>query len=251
MSFLKPRRRLLASVTLIAALWLASGGVKTVGAVAHESYENIEVFTNILAIVQKNYVEDVTTEAADRGRHQRHADVARSAQRLPDARPLQGAAGRHARAASAGSASRSRCGTACSPSSRRSRTRRPIARGRQGGRPDHQDRRRVHQGHDAGRGREEDARPEGQQGHAHAQARGRRRRSSTCTLDARGHQDPERQVEVAREGLRLPAPHAVPGAHATTTSRRRSKRWSKQSGRDSQGSCSICATIRAGCSRRR
>jgi len=62
MSFLKPRRRLLASVTLIAALWLASGGVKTVGAVARESYENIEVFTNILAIVQKNYVDAVTTK---------------------------------------------------------------------------------------------------------------------------------------------------------------------------------------------
>jgi len=62
MSLLKPRRRLCATVVLVAAIWLAGGGVKTVGAVARESYENIEVFTNILAIVQKNYVDAVTTK---------------------------------------------------------------------------------------------------------------------------------------------------------------------------------------------
>jgi carboxyl-terminal processing protease len=62
MSFLKPRRRLLSTVVLIVVLWLASGGAKTVGAVARDSYENIEVFTNILAIVQKNYVDSVTTK---------------------------------------------------------------------------------------------------------------------------------------------------------------------------------------------
>src|SRR5438093_10131416 len=62
MSLLKPRRRLCATVVLVAAVWLAGGGVKTVGAVARESYENIEVFTNILAIVQKNYVDAVTTK---------------------------------------------------------------------------------------------------------------------------------------------------------------------------------------------
>jgi carboxyl-terminal processing protease len=62
MSLLKPRRRLFATVALFAVIWLAGGGVKTVGAVARESYENIEVFTNILAIVQKNYVDAVTTK---------------------------------------------------------------------------------------------------------------------------------------------------------------------------------------------
>ncbi len=62
MSFLNPRRRLFATVVLVAAIWLAGGAVKTVGAVARESYENIEVFTNILAIVQKNYVDAVTTK---------------------------------------------------------------------------------------------------------------------------------------------------------------------------------------------
>ena len=62
MSLLKPRRRLFATVALIAVLWFAVGGAKTVQAVARESYENLEVFTNILAIVQKNYVDPVTTK---------------------------------------------------------------------------------------------------------------------------------------------------------------------------------------------
>jgi carboxyl-terminal processing protease len=62
MSSLKPRRRLLATVALIAVLWLAAGGAETLGAVARESYENLEVFTNILAIVQKNYVDPVSTK---------------------------------------------------------------------------------------------------------------------------------------------------------------------------------------------
>jgi carboxyl-terminal processing protease len=62
MLFLKPRRRLFATVALIAVVWLAVGGAKTVQAVARESYENLEVFTNILAIVQKNYVDPVSTK---------------------------------------------------------------------------------------------------------------------------------------------------------------------------------------------
>ncbi|MET0152178.1 MAG: S41 family peptidase [Candidatus Binatia bacterium] len=62
MSFLMPRRRLFLPVALFVALWLAAGGAETVQAVARESYENIEVFTNILAIVQKNYVDSVSTK---------------------------------------------------------------------------------------------------------------------------------------------------------------------------------------------
>jgi carboxyl-terminal processing protease len=62
MPFMKPKRHLTATVALIVAVWLASGGVGTVQAVARESYENLEVFTNILAIVQKNYVDPVSTK---------------------------------------------------------------------------------------------------------------------------------------------------------------------------------------------
>jgi carboxyl-terminal processing protease len=61
MSFAKPKRHLAATGALILAMWLASGGVGTVQAVARESYENLEIFTNILSIVQKNYVDPVST----------------------------------------------------------------------------------------------------------------------------------------------------------------------------------------------
>ena len=62
MSFLKPRRRLLLLAALLALVWLAAGGAQTVQAVARDGYENVEVFTNILAIVQKNYVDPVSTK---------------------------------------------------------------------------------------------------------------------------------------------------------------------------------------------
>src|SRR5207237_2026304 len=62
MSFLKPRRRLFLAVALVALVWLASGGAQAVQGVARESYDNLEVFTNILAIVQKNYVDSVSTK---------------------------------------------------------------------------------------------------------------------------------------------------------------------------------------------
>jgi carboxyl-terminal processing protease len=60
MSFLKRRRTGLAVVALTAILLLGSGVGRTIGAVARESYDNLEIFTNILAIVQKNYVDPVT-----------------------------------------------------------------------------------------------------------------------------------------------------------------------------------------------
>jgi carboxyl-terminal processing protease len=62
MSFPKPRRHLLLPVVLVFGLWLATGGAGTVQAVARDSYENLEVFTNVLAIVQKNYVDPVSTK---------------------------------------------------------------------------------------------------------------------------------------------------------------------------------------------
>jgi carboxyl-terminal processing protease len=62
MSFLKPRRRLFVPVALVALVWLAGGGAQAVQGVARESYDNLEVFTNILAIVQKNYVDSVSTK---------------------------------------------------------------------------------------------------------------------------------------------------------------------------------------------
>jgi carboxyl-terminal processing protease len=63
-----PRRRrsltlFLAFFAILAVLFSGGGGVQRVDAVGKDAaYENLQTFTNILAIVQKNYVEDVTTE---------------------------------------------------------------------------------------------------------------------------------------------------------------------------------------------
>jgi carboxyl-terminal processing protease len=62
MSSLKQRRPFVVSAVLLVGVWLAIGGASTVQAVAHESYENLEIFTNILSIVQKNYVDQVSTK---------------------------------------------------------------------------------------------------------------------------------------------------------------------------------------------
>ncbi len=45
-----------------ATLWFGDRMVGRVSAVAKETYDNIEVFTNVLALVQKNYVDNVTTK---------------------------------------------------------------------------------------------------------------------------------------------------------------------------------------------
>src|SRR5215831_19310601 len=60
------RRQQLRTVVLIVlvtgVLWFGGRTVGRVSAVAKETYENIEVFTNVLALVQKNYVDPVTTK---------------------------------------------------------------------------------------------------------------------------------------------------------------------------------------------
>ena len=59
------RHRLLTALfvcALTGAFWFGDHLVGRVSAVAKETYENIEVFTNVLALVQKNYVDPVTTK---------------------------------------------------------------------------------------------------------------------------------------------------------------------------------------------
>jgi len=60
------RKRNVLTVVLVCVLtvtfWFGDRWVGRVSAVAKETYENIEVFTNVLAIVQKNYVDPVTTK---------------------------------------------------------------------------------------------------------------------------------------------------------------------------------------------
>src|SRR5437763_16884497 len=47
---------------LLAVLFSGGRGVHRVDAVPKESYEGLETFTNILAIIQRNYVDEVQTK---------------------------------------------------------------------------------------------------------------------------------------------------------------------------------------------
>jgi carboxyl-terminal processing protease len=54
-------------LALVVVFFSGRGGVENVGAVPKESYEGLETFTNILAIIQKNYVDEVQTKALIEG----------------------------------------------------------------------------------------------------------------------------------------------------------------------------------------
>jgi carboxyl-terminal processing protease len=94
--------------------------VPKVGAAPKESYEGIETFTNILSIVQKNYVDEVPTKQLIEGavNGMLVSLDPHSAYLTPELyKELQV----ETKAASAASASRSRTRAACSPWSRRSK----------------------------------------------------------------------------------------------------------------------------------
>src|SRR6202158_5730330 len=55
-------RTLVLIIVVTGGLWFGGRMVGRVSAVAKETYENIEVFTNVLALVQKNYVDPVSTK---------------------------------------------------------------------------------------------------------------------------------------------------------------------------------------------
>jgi len=52
---------LIACVTAVGIIFLAGQSLDRVSAVSRDTYEGLEAFTNVLAIVQKNYVEEVGT----------------------------------------------------------------------------------------------------------------------------------------------------------------------------------------------
>jgi carboxyl-terminal processing protease len=56
------RRTLIFIIAVTGVLWFGGHLVGRVSAVAKDTYENIEVFTNVLALVQKNYVDPVSTK---------------------------------------------------------------------------------------------------------------------------------------------------------------------------------------------
>ncbi|HJY82544.1 MAG TPA: PDZ domain-containing protein, partial [Candidatus Binatia bacterium] len=53
---------LIAGVIAIGIIFLAGQSLDKVSAVSRDTYEGLEAFTDVLAIVQKNYVEDVGTQ---------------------------------------------------------------------------------------------------------------------------------------------------------------------------------------------
>src|SRR2546426_10408398 len=53
---------LLAGVVAVGVIFLGGQGLDKVSAVGRDVYEELEAFTNVLAIVQKNYVEEVGTQ---------------------------------------------------------------------------------------------------------------------------------------------------------------------------------------------
>ena len=53
---------LIACVMAVGIVFLAGQGLDRVSAVSRDTYEGLEAFTNVLAIVQKNYVEEVGTQ---------------------------------------------------------------------------------------------------------------------------------------------------------------------------------------------
>ncbi len=55
-------RTLVLVILLTGGMWVGGRWLNGVSAVAKETYENLEVLTNVLALVQKNYVDPVTTK---------------------------------------------------------------------------------------------------------------------------------------------------------------------------------------------
>ena len=92
--------------------------------------------------------------------------------------------------------------------------------------------------------------PKNTQGHASPSSARTPHQLLDVTLDARGHQDPEREVEgPARTATATCASRSSRSTPTTTSSRRCAS--SRRTPAACRGSCSICATTRAACSPRR
>ena len=113
---------MISALLLVLTLSLG-GGVASKSNDSAATYENLRLFTEVLSIVQSQYVDEVPAQGRHLQRDQGHAPRARPALLVPRPRDVPRDAGRDERAASAGSASRSRCATTCSPWWRPSRAR--------------------------------------------------------------------------------------------------------------------------------
>jgi hypothetical protein len=147
---------LVAGVCAVAILvLLAEIAVRRADALPDDTYKELATFANVLAIVQKNYVEPVTTKKLINGAitGMLASLDPHSAYLTPDLyRDLEV----ETRGSLAGWVSRLQSRTTCSPSFHRLRTLRLQAGSRRA--TDRQDQRRLHQGDDADRRGQADAR---------------------------------------------------------------------------------------------
>ena len=150
-------------------------------------------------------------QQADHRRHQRHAHRAGSALGLSGRERLQGTAGQHpGRVRRPGHRDRHRGRLHQGGLAHRGYPR--VQGRRQGWRPDHQDRRHPHQGHAAGRSRQDDARQAQEPHHPDAAAQGRAR-AHRAHHRARHHPGAVGAQQAAGTGRGLHPHLAVPGTH--------------------------------------
>ena len=148
--------------------------------------------------------------------------------------------------ASAGSASRSRCGTTCSPWWRPSRARPAYRAGIQPGDRIVKIEGLVHQGHAAPRRGQAHARQARHEDHDHDRARGLGRSRRTSTSRASRSACSRSAASRARAGHRVHQAAPVPGADRPTTWAALDK-YAKD-GKIQGARASTCATTRAACS---
>ena len=239
-------------VVMISALLLVltlslGGGVASKSNDSAATYENLKLFTEVLSIIQSQYVDEVPPKDVIYGAIKGTLRGLDPHSLVPRSRDVPGDAGRddrqlrrprhrdHAegRRADRGGADRGHA---------------RLPRGHPVRRPHRQDRGPVHQGHAAHRRREADARQAREQGDDQHRPRGL---GGGEGLPDRPRADPRAVGEEpgARAGHRVHPAAPVPGADARATSRPRS-RSTRRTGR-SRASSSTSATTRAASSPRR
>ena len=194
MSFTRKRKIAPLIVVLVFVLGMIIGtGMVRYSQADNETYDNLKTFSEVLSLVQKNYVEEVNPKEliygaikgmlADLDPHSSFMTPEKYKEMQVDTKGEFGGLGIQIGV-------KDRMLTVIAPIEDTP----AYQGGDQGGRPDSQDRRRAHQGHDPDRGRGQDARAEGHAGHHHRHAR-RFRQAQGLHPRPRRHQDKERKVQ--------------------------------------------------------
>ena len=94
MSFTRKRKIAPLIVVLVFVFGMIIGtGMVRYSQAANETYDNLKTFSEVLSIIQKNYVEEVKPKDTDLRGHKGHGGRPRPAQLLYDAGGIQGDAG--------------------------------------------------------------------------------------------------------------------------------------------------------------